>query len=88
MTLPLDRLQGLEFALTALFLVLAVDAYRARPDRVVVVAAATCLAAAWLLVPGQLLPVAFAVLTGLLVLRQRHGRPDRVPGPAEDDARG
>lgn len=69
--LPLDRLQGLDFALTALFLVLAVDAYRSRPDPAVVVAAAACAALAWLLVPAELLPCAFAGFTGLLVLRCR-----------------
>ena len=28
--LPIERLQGLDFALTALFIVLAIDAYRQR----------------------------------------------------------
>lgn len=69
--LPLDRLQGLDFALTALFIVLAVDAYRARPDRVVLAASGMCLIAARLLVPGQLLPVAFAAFTGVLAVRSR-----------------
>jgi 4-azaleucine resistance transporter AzlC len=40
--LPIERVQGVEFALTALFVVLAIDAYRARPDRVVVGCAAGC----------------------------------------------
>ncbi len=31
--LPIDRLVGLDFALTALFIVLGIDAYRQRPDR-------------------------------------------------------
>lgn len=82
-SLPLERLRGLGFALTALFLVLAVDAYRSRPDRAVAAAAAVCVALAWLVVPGQLLPAAFAAFTALLVLRQRRSRAH----PASESAR-
>jgi 4-azaleucine resistance transporter AzlC len=67
--LPIERLKGLDFALTALFIVLAIDAYRQRPDRVTLVAAAMCAVAAWLLVPGQLLVCAFAAFTGVLLAR-------------------
>lgn len=69
--LPLDRVKGLDFALTALFLVLAVDAYRHRPDPPVVALAVGCVALAWLVTPGELLPVAFAGFTAVLLVRQR-----------------
>ena len=88
--LPLDRLHGLDFALPALFLVLAVDAYRSRPDRAVVATAAGCVVLAWLVAPGQVLPCAFAAFAVLLVLRLRWV-PSPVPAapePAEEDARG
>lgn len=67
--LPIERVQGLDFALTALFVVLAIDAYRARPDRLVVVCAAVCAVVAWLLVPGQMLVWAFVGYTAFLVGR-------------------
>ncbi len=68
--LPIERLKGLDFALTALFIVLAIDAYRQRPDRVTAVAAAVCAALAWLAVPGQMLVCAFAAFTGVLLARR------------------
>lgn len=67
--LPIDRLVDLEFALTALFIVLGIDAYRQRPDRLTAVGAAVCGIAAWLVVPGQLLVCAFAAFTGVLTIR-------------------
>lgn len=67
--LPLDRLHGLEFALTALFIVLAIDAYRQHPDRLTAALAVACAAGAWLLVPEQLLVWAFAAFTALLLAR-------------------
>ncbi|MGW0161925.1 AzlC family ABC transporter permease [Mycobacterium sp. NPDC003323] len=67
--LPIDKLAGLEFALTALFIVLAIEAYRQHPDRLTAVAAACCALIAWLLAPGQLLVWAFAAFTALLLVR-------------------
>lgn len=67
--LPVQRLQGLEFALTALFIVLAIDAYRQRPDWVTAAIAAGCAMGAWLVVPGQLLVCAFAAFTAVLLVR-------------------
>lgn len=67
--LPIDRLRGLDFALTALFIVLAIDAYKQRPDRVTAVAAAACAVTAWLIVPGQMLVCAFAAFTAVLMVR-------------------
>ncbi|WP_395308373.1 AzlC family ABC transporter permease [Mycobacterium sp. AMU20-3851] len=76
--LPLERLHGLEFALTALFIVLAIDAYRQHPDPLTAVAAVLCAVAAWMLVPGQMLVWAFAAFTVLLLARFliRPGRAD------------
>ncbi|CAJ1508733.1 AzlC family ABC transporter permease [[Mycobacterium] burgundiense] len=67
--LPIDRLEGLDFALTALFIVLAIEAYRQRPDRLTALTAAACAIAAWIVVPGQLLLVAFTAFTTALVVR-------------------
>ncbi|MFV8173673.1 branched-chain amino acid ABC transporter permease [Mycolicibacterium peregrinum] len=67
--LPVERLQGLDFALTALFVVLAIDAYRQRPDRLTALTAVACAVVAWLLVPGQLLVCAFAGFTVVLLAR-------------------
>ncbi|VEG56487.1 putative branched-chain amino acid permease (azaleucine resistance) [Mycolicibacterium aurum] len=67
--LPIDRLVGLDFALTALFIVLGIDAYRQRPDRLTAVCAAACAVIAWLVVPGQMLVCAFAAFTGVLLVR-------------------
>lgn len=67
--LPIDRLVGLDFALTALFIVLGIDAYRQRPDRVTAASASACAVAAWLVVPGQMLVCAFAAFTAVLVVR-------------------
>lgn len=72
--LPVERLQGLEFALTALFIVLAIDAYRQRPDRLTATIAAACAVVAWLVVPGQLLVCAFAAFTAVLLVRLAVGR--------------
>ena len=67
--LPVERVQGLDFALTALFVVLSIDAYRARPDRLLVVCALGCAVVAALAVPGQMLVWAFAGYTAILLGR-------------------
>ena len=75
--LPIERLRGLDFALTALFIVLAIDAYKQRPDRLTAVAGGVCAVAAGLIVPGQMLVCAFAAFTAILVARfvyERRGR--------------
>ena len=66
---PIERLRGLDFALTALFIVLAIDAYRQRPDPLTALAAVASALLAWLLAPGQLLVGAFAVFTAILLVR-------------------
>lgn len=66
-----DSITGLDFALAALFIVLAVDAIRARshdlPTPVLAVLAAL---AARLVLPGQMLLVAFALFTAALLARR------------------
>jgi 4-azaleucine resistance transporter AzlC len=68
--LPLDRLAGVDFALTALFVVLAIDAYRDRPDRTAALAAIGCAVGALVLV-GQVLPLGFVAFTAVQVVRAR-----------------
>ncbi len=72
--LPVASLHGLDFALSALFLVLAVDAYRARPDRRTAALALGCAVAAVVLLPGQVLLAAFTAFTALLLVRFAVGR--------------
>jgi 4-azaleucine resistance transporter AzlC len=77
--LPIERVQGLDFALTALFVVLAIDAYRVRPEPLLALGAAGCAVAAWLLVPEQMLVWAFVGYTALLIGRlglERRGSAD------------
>ena len=76
--LPLDRLAGVEFALTALFIVLAIDAYRNRPDRTTVLAAVGCAVGALVLV-GQVLPLGFAAFAAVQVVRARRAATGGAP---------
>ena len=69
--LPLDRLDGLDFALTALFVVLAIEAYRDRPDRVTAAVAVVCTGLALALSREHMLPIAFAGFTAVQVIRAR-----------------
>lgn len=82
--LPFD-LHGLDFALTALFVVLTIDAWRARRDLPSPLLAAASFAVAVLLAPGQALPVAMGLFTaGLLVryaLRDRGASPEAGSEP-------
>ena len=63
------QLRGLEFALTALFAVLAVDAYRVRRDIPTPVLALLSALAALLLAREQMLVVAMALFTAALLTR-------------------
>lgn len=78
--LPLDKVHGLEFALTALFVVLAMDAYRSNPDRAGLLAATVCAVAAWLVAPEQMLVIAFAAYTAILLVRLARERPGTADG--------
>ncbi|MGW2700514.1 AzlC family ABC transporter permease [Streptomyces sp. NPDC001340] len=65
-----DSVTGLDFALTALFTVLALDAVRdLRGDLPTPLLALPSALAARLLLPGQLLPVVFALFTAGLLAR-------------------
>ena len=59
--------EGLEFALVALFIVLAMDAARTRAQLPLVVAAAVAVGVALLLAPAQVLVVAFALYAAALI---------------------
>ncbi|MDF0532494.1 AzlC family ABC transporter permease [Tsukamurella sp. 8F] len=67
----LRDVRGLDFVLTALFVVLALDAYRAAPDRSTMMSAVACTIVAVLLLPGAALPVAMVALTATFVVRHR-----------------
>ncbi len=80
----LSGVKGLGFVLTALFVVLAIDGYRARPDRTTVTLAVVAGVGAHLLAPGSMLLVAMTVFAATLVVRSKaRGRRRR---PACDGA--
>ncbi|MDF1704898.1 MAG: AzlC family ABC transporter permease [Aeromicrobium sp.] len=73
----LGEVPGLDFILTALFLVLSMDAFRTRPDPVTLAIAVAAAGVAVLLVPQAMILVALVVFTAALVVRHRmQGRPD------------
>ncbi|MGW4237648.1 AzlC family ABC transporter permease [Streptomyces sp. NPDC004749] len=83
-----DRVTGLDFTLTALFTVLALDAVRADRDLPTPVIALLSALVARLVLPGRLLLVAFALFTAgllaryLLTARARtRAEPGTGPGP-------
>ncbi|WP_344137964.1 AzlC family ABC transporter permease [Saccharopolyspora halophila] len=61
------RLEGLDFALTALFVVLAIDAYRVRRDIPIPVLAVVCALVGMVLMPGQMLLVALGLFSACLL---------------------
>jgi 4-azaleucine resistance transporter AzlC len=63
------RVVGLDFALTALFTILAIDAFRARRDIPTPVLALVCALIARSTFPDQMLPVAFGLFTAGLLTR-------------------
>ena len=65
----LAHLEGFDFVMTALFTVLALDAYRANPDKLTVLFSVIAAAAALIIAPGSMLLVAMAVYMALLVGR-------------------
>jgi 4-azaleucine resistance transporter AzlC len=67
--LPLDHLRGLDFALTALFVVLAIEALRATGDLGTAGLATLCAVAAQAVFPELMLLVALGGFAGLLVAR-------------------
>ena len=65
----LAHLEGFDFVMTALFTVLALDAYRANPDRLTVLFSVIAAALALIIAPGSMLLVAMAVYMALLMGR-------------------
>lgn len=70
------RLDGLDFALTALFTVLAIDAYRVRRDIPTPVLALVCALLARVLLPGQMLLAALGLFTASLLVVHTRRRAD------------
>jgi branched chain amino acid efflux pump len=68
------HITGLNFAMTALFTVLALDAFRARRDIPTPVLAACCALVARFIVPGQMLLAAFALFAAGLLARHAYRR--------------
>ncbi len=77
----LGQVKGLDFILTALFIVLAMDAYRDHPDRVTLALALGSAAFALLVAPGSMLLVAMSVFTATLAGRHRLRRRRATPPP-------
>lgn len=64
-----DRVTGLDFAVTALFTVLAIDAFRARRDVSTSVIAMACALVGRFAFPDQMLLAAFVLFSGVLLAR-------------------
>ncbi len=76
-TLP-EGLVGFEFALTALFTVLAMDAFRVNRDWSLPLSALACVGVGWLVNPGQMLVIGLILYFGLLLARVWSPRLDRA----------
>lgn len=76
----LHGLAGLDFILTALFVVLAMDAYRATPDRPALLLALAAAVLGALVAGGSMLLVAMTLFTGALIARHRLRRSRSRPG--------
>jgi predicted branched-subunit amino acid permease len=82
----LGELEGLEFILTALFVVLTMDAYRASPDRTTVALTTGAAVVALLLAPGSMVLVAMSTFAVGLVVRHVVSTP-AAQNPREPDRR-
>ncbi len=78
----LRGLEGLDFILTAMFVVLAMDAYRARPDTRTLLLAVAAAAVALVFAPGSMLLVAMTLFAAALAARHRL-QPARPAGRAD-----
>jgi predicted branched-subunit amino acid permease len=67
----LGDVEGLDFVLTALFVVLTLDAFRARPDTTTLGLAVGCAVLAVVAAPGSMLLVAMTVFSATLLVRHR-----------------
>ena len=73
-----DGLHGVEFALTALFAVLALDAFETNRDWSLPVSALACVGVGWLVNPDQMLVIGLLLYFGLLLARVWSPGLDRV----------
>ncbi|GAB3132552.1 AzlC family ABC transporter permease [Tsukamurella serpentis] len=71
---------GIDFVLTALFVVLSMDAYREYPDRTTVALALGAAAIALAIAPGAMLLVAMGSFAGVLVVRHLLARREAAHG--------
>lgn len=79
----LKDVPGVDFVLTALFVVLAMDAFSADPDRTTVALAAGAALVALVLAPAAMLLVAMFLFAGLLVVRHYAVRGHRAGAGTE-----
>lgn len=83
-----EGLVGFEFALTALFTVLAIDAFRLNRDWSLPLSALACVAVGWLINPGQMLVIGLMLYFCVLLARVWSPGLDRVMrwggGPGSD----
>lgn len=70
----LSGVKGLDFVLTALFVVLTLDGYRAHRDRTTIILGAAAAAIALLIAPGSMLLIAMILFTVALGVRHRTNR--------------
>jgi 4-azaleucine resistance transporter AzlC len=69
----LQGIEGLDFVLTALFLVLTIDAFRDRPDVTTLAGATVAALLALVMTPGSMVLVAMCVFTTFLIARHHAG---------------
>lgn len=72
-----DGIHGAEFALIALFTVLAMDAFQASHDWSLPISALVCTLVGWLIAPGQMLVIGLLLYFGTLLIRVASPRVDR-----------
>lgn len=65
----LSHLEGMDFAMTALFTVLAIDAYRAQRDNVTALLTLISGTVGIIMAPGSMLLVSMGTYTALLIIR-------------------
>ncbi len=82
----LQDVQGLDFILTALFIALAMDAYRHRPDRTTLLAATVLAVTAAALAGNSMLVVAMTAFTLVMLLRYQLSQRTSPAKTGESDA--
>lgn len=82
----LQDVRGLDFILTALFITLAMDAYRHNPDRSTLLSAGIIGTLASLLASSHMLVVSMAAFAAFMLLRYRFDQHKTQPGQETDDA--